>query len=123
MGSSRVIDAIDRVGSHWGFTDAVVLGVCLAVVGAAALLNPSPDVVSFFGIDVPVMCSFRQLTGMNCPGCGLTRSFSFMAHGRVLDAFQVNWFGPAAFGFVAAQIPWRTIRLVRRHRARGAAAP
>jgi hypothetical protein len=115
-----LIDRIDYVGSRWWFTDVVFLSICGAIVLAAALLTPSTEAVSLFGMEVPVLCSWRQLTGMGCPGCGLTRSFTFMAHGRVVEAFRLNPLGPPMFLFVAVQVPWRVLRLVRRRPRRDA---
>jgi hypothetical protein len=115
-----LIDRIDHVGSRWWFTDAVFLSICGAIVAAAVMLTPSTEAVSFFGVEVPILCSWRQLTGIPCPGCGLTRSFTFMAHGRFAEAFQLNMLGPPTFLFVAAQVPWRIVRLVRGSRPRAA---
>jgi hypothetical protein len=69
--------------------------------------------VSLFGFEVPLLCSFRRMTGYNCPGCGMTRSFAFMAHGHVIEAFRMNAIGPLFFAFLASQVPWRIWRLWR----------
>jgi hypothetical protein len=37
------------------------------------------------------------VTGLPCPGCGLTRSWTAAAHGHVADAFAYNFFGPISF--------------------------
>lgn len=44
--------------------------------------------------DGPVLCPFRALTGLPCPGCGLTRSWVYLMHGDVAPALASNWFGP-----------------------------
>jgi hypothetical protein len=49
----------------------------------------------------PTVCPFRRLTGLPCPGCGLTRSWVAFAHGDVGDAFGYNWFGPITFVMAA----------------------
>lgn len=111
-----------RAVTRWWFGEAFVLALCLGVVLGALLLDPSPDAVSLFGVEIPMMCGFRRLTGMPCPGCGMTRSFSFLAHGDLLAAVRVNFLGPLLFLFVATQVPYRAIRLARGHlRRRGAA--
>ncbi|MBC8003272.1 MAG: DUF2752 domain-containing protein [Opitutaceae bacterium] len=38
-------------------------------------------------------CVFHQLTGLNCPGCGMTRAAYAMLHGRVGEAFRFNPLG------------------------------
>ncbi len=35
-------------------------------------------------------CPFHTLTGMNCPGCGLTRGFHALFQGDVLGALHYN---------------------------------
>ena len=92
----------------------LVIGLmALAVVVASVVLTPSDSVVSFFGWDVPPLCMFKRITGMDCPGCGLTRSFTYMGHGDVIDAFTRHKLGPPFYLFVAAQVPWRAVKLWR----------
>lgn len=114
---------IDRIVNTWWFGDAIVLLICGAVVTAAAILTPTDDAVSLFGVEIPAMCTWRQLFGVGCPGCGLTRSFTFMAHGAVFDAFRMNWLGPLLFSVVAVQLPLRVIRLTRGRPDREVAPP
>ena len=107
----------------WWFGELLLLVICGLAVAVAAVLTPSSEVVSLFGMEVPVLCTFRRLTGFDCPGCGLTRSFSFMAHGSFRGAFEANMLGPVVFTLVASQVPYRLIRIARgivRSRARGA---
>ena len=35
-------------------------------------------------------CPFRALTGLNCPGCGTTRSLHQLLHGNLTSAFKLN---------------------------------
>jgi hypothetical protein len=106
-----VIGALDGLGRRAWFADAFVLLVCGGIVGAAALLTPGPDVVSLFGVDIPVVCGFRRFTGWPCPGCGLTRSFVYAAHGQLAASFGAHVLGPVCFALVASQVPWRSWRL------------
>ena len=110
---NAALRALDRLGSQRWFADAFVLGLCAAILLAAALMSPSPDAVGLFGVDIPVVCGMRRLTGLGCPGCGLTRSFVFLGHGRVAEAFQMNWLGPPLFLAVLLQVPWRIYRIAR----------
>lgn len=114
----KLLAQLNRIALTWWFGHAILLVASLAVVGTAALLTPSSEMLSLFGFDIPILCSFRRLTGYGCPGCGMTRSFTFMAHGQLLGAFQVNYLGPLAFTATAAQIPWRCYRMFE-GRARG----
>ncbi len=79
---------------------ALVATIAVGALGAAALI--SPETVD----DGPVLCPFRLVTGLPCPGCGLTRSWVHLLHGQVGDATAANPFGIVALlvavGFVAA---------------------
>ncbi len=114
----KFLNQLNRIALTWWFGHAVLLAFASGVVLAAVLLTPSTDVLTLFGVEIPMVCSFRRLTGVGCPGCGLTRSFTFMAHGQLWGAFQMNYLGPLAFVVTAAQIPWRCYRLFE-GRARG----
>ena len=42
-------------------------------------------------------CAFYHLTGLPCPGCGLTRSCTSLLRGHPLDALRYHLFGPLLF--------------------------
>lgn len=93
-------------------TSEVVAAAGVAALGVGILL--SPDHIE----DGPVICPFRRLTGLPCPGCGLTRSWTYLVHGWWSEAFAAHLFGPllAAFVLVLAVV-------VLRARVRRTAAP
>lgn len=35
-------------------------------------------------------CLFRKFTGLDCPGCGMTRGTIALLHGRFMEAFAFN---------------------------------
>lgn len=37
-------------------------------------------------------CTFRELTGYHCPGCGTTRALHALIHGRLIQALAYNPF-------------------------------
>ena len=37
-----------------------------------------------------ISCLFKLLTGLSCPGCGMTHAFCGITHGEFLYAFQCN---------------------------------
>jgi hypothetical protein len=39
-------------------------------------------------------CLFHLLTGMDCPGCGMTRAFLHLAHGDIRGAWYLHPFSP-----------------------------
>lgn len=38
-------------------------------------------------------CLMKQVTGLACPSCGMTTSFSLLMHGEIAAAWQANWAG------------------------------
>jgi hypothetical protein len=95
--------------------DLSILVSSVLVVGMSVLLLPDPLHLSLFGWELPPLCVFKALTGHDCPGCGLTRSFTYMGHLDIVAAFRMHALGPVLWGFVAAQVPWRISRLLRGH--------
>ena len=84
---------------------AVILG--LVVLGGGAILyffNPSTH--GFYPI-----CLFHQLTGLNCPGCGGTRSAYALLHGNFALALKDN----ALFIAVLAAAVGRGIWFAAKH--------
>ena len=77
--------------------------IAAAVVGATALTTAVvvPESMSTTG---PVLCPFRLVTGLPCPGCGLTRSWVAIGHGDLHSAFAYNAFGPLSMAFVASLV-------------------
>ncbi len=65
----------------------LVLAVALLVpVAASVVYCYSPQEYPFYP-----KCVFRLATGLNCPGCGGTRSLYWLLHGDLSQAF---WFNP-----------------------------
>ncbi|MEL6346456.1 MAG: DUF2752 domain-containing protein [Myxococcota bacterium] len=91
---------------------STIFVVCAVVVLASIVLSPTAEAVSLFGFRIPELCTFRRVFGMSCPGCGLTRSFTFMGHGQILEAFRMHALGPIFYVFVAGQLPLRAYRLL-----------
>jgi hypothetical protein len=95
-----------------------VLLLSAAILLAAALLHVTDGgSVAFGGRSaraLPGVCLTRSLLGIDCPGCGLTRSFVSMAHGDLVGAYKCHRVGPLLFLFLALQIPLRAYALLRR---------
>ena len=92
----------------------VALCAALLVVSASILIDPSREGATLFGVALPPMCALKTLTGLECPDCGLTRSFGFMGEGSPIEALKMHLFGPLLWIVVAAQIPYRLMILGRR---------
>lgn len=85
----------------------VLLPACVQVSGAAH------DTMTFFGKQTPSMCFSKTWFDMECVTCGLTRSFSLIAHGRITEAFQVHLLGPLLYVCMAAEAVFRGVVLAK----------
>ena len=67
--------------------ERVFAGAGILTVGAGALVVAyfNPTTAGFFPV-----CPLFSLTGIHCPGCGLTRGFHALFHGDVLTALHFN---------------------------------
>jgi hypothetical protein len=65
-----------------------------AVFAVSVLLKPPTG--EYFTV-----CGFKNLTGLPCPGCGLTHSFCALARGSVGEAFEFNLLGPLLYVVLA----------------------
>ncbi len=90
----------------------VVAAVGVAALGVGALL-PVDHIE-----DGPIICPFRRLTGLPCPGCGLTRSWTYLMHGWWRDAFLAH-----PFGLLLALVIVAVGAVAIRARLRGTPAP
>ena len=50
-------------------------------------------------LGLPTVCPFNHMTGLPCPGCGLTRAFVSIAHGHLVDAVRWHALSPLMFLF------------------------
>lgn len=78
---------IDVVSSPAAFT-AIISGGALSV---SAILNPN----RVTGLN---LCPIFHLTGIECPFCGMTRSFVSITHARFSEALDYNIGSPLIYG-------------------------
>ena len=57
--------------------------VCGGALALSFFLSPE-------NLSGPSVCLFKQTTGFDCVGCGLTRGFVALSHGHLLQALQLN---------------------------------
>jgi len=78
-----------------------------AVVLVTAMLLPT-------GWESPVpLCLVKGLTGLDCPGCGMTRAFLFIGHGRLADATALHPASIPAFLIVTGMALAGIVRIIR----------
>ena len=51
-------------------------------------------------------CSFLLVTGVPCPSCGLSTSFSYAVRGDIAGGARANWVGVLMAGGCLLAIPW-----------------
>jgi hypothetical protein len=90
----------------------------IAVFAVALWLNPynadgTPrDMATHTQLGLPP-CNMVVMVGKPCPACGMTTSFSLLAHGDVRSSLRANWAGTVLAVFVAALIPWAIACAIR----------
>lgn len=50
------------------------------------------------------LCPFKMLTGLPCPGCGITKSMVYLYEGNLLKSLQFHVLGPFVIAFSIALI-------------------
>jgi hypothetical protein len=93
--------------SYQGVYHIVILALCIGILIVAFLLKVGETGLSLFGFNWPLHCFLYETFGIKCALCGMTRSFSLMAHGNILESIRLHHFGPAVFIFTCLQIPYR----------------
>ena len=97
----------------------------LAVSSAIVLLAfgmqvvPGGERVAFVGLanyPLPHTCLSRTLFGTRCPGCGLTRSMIFLAHGDWRSSWEMHHLGWLMALAVLLQFPYRLASLAHSDR-------
>ncbi|HMS77523.1 DUF2752 domain-containing protein [Gordonia sp. (in: high G+C Gram-positive bacteria)] len=100
--------SLSRVsGAEW-VAAAGIVGIGVASVASPAHIE-----------DGPILCPFRLMTGLSCPGCGLTRSWVYTMHGDWAAALGANIFGPL---LIVAVVVLTAVVVARRIRSRPAPA-
>ena len=69
-------------------------GILTVTAGAFVVGYFNPTTAGFFPV-----CPLHAMTGLNCPGCGLTRGFHAFLNGDVLGALRFNALLPI-FAFI-----------------------
>ena len=94
-----------------GFFAGVVLGAAIFGAGTVVFFfNPSTH--GFYPI-----CLFHALTGLNCPGCGATRSLYALLHGKVMLALKDNALFIVLLAAAGVRGLWFATRIIRRRPA------
>ena len=94
-----------------------ILAIAVTLVVLAFLLvEVSDGRVAVRGLPqypLPHGCVARSLLGLNCPGCGLTRSIIHLARGDWRASWNSHRLGGILAAVIVFQIPYRLIALSR----------
>lgn len=99
---------LDPAGMHAGRAVWVALGALVVTVLAVFLYRHGPH-----GFALYPGCLFRKFTGLDCPGCGMTRATYAAMHGRIGEAFRFNPVGMVIFPLAVLGISIELIGWIR----------
>ena len=76
-----------KVEPNSSIIERIFAAAGILTIGAGAFIVGyfNPTTAGFFPV-----CPLFKLTGIHCPGCGLTRGFHALFHGDVLTAMHFN---------------------------------
>jgi hypothetical protein len=85
----------------------------VAIAAAFLLRIRDSESVSLRGLHMtlPTLCGSRALFGVDCPGCGLTRSIIALAAGDLSQSLQFHRVGWLMALAIVAQVPYRMYAL------------
>jgi hypothetical protein len=92
----------------------IVFFACFGLLAGALILNPPDPVthnVSLSNQHLPSVCTFKNLTGLPCPGCGLVRSVTAMVHGNISGSIAYHRLGWLVLFYIVAQMVYRFVLL------------
>ncbi len=96
----------------------VLAGGGLLVLGIALWLNPynadgsRKNMATHTQLGLPP-CNAVVMWGVPCPACGMTTSFSLLAHGDVVGSAKANWVGTLMAAYGLFLIPWAVVSAAR----------
>jgi hypothetical protein len=103
----RVVPATNRLRAfvrRVGFAPPLLL---------LAFLAPLPAGTEGHIAGLPSLCGFHNLTGLPCPGCGITRAVVCLAHGRILEAVVYHPLSPLVFAALVFVTVSRLVEMAR----------
>jgi hypothetical protein len=84
---------------------AAILLAAFAAGGATLVFFFDPTTHHFYPV-----CQFHRLTGLNCPGCGMTRALYALLHGEVMTALRDNALLVAAIPVLLVRGLWFALK-------------
>lgn len=94
-------------------TTLLVVSLVVVALSLALSTGGGKVILPIANVPTPGLCVSRNMLGVDCPGCGMTRCFISVAHGDFASAWRFNPAGILLFGVVVCQIPIRIVQLQR----------
>ncbi len=95
-----------------------MLIVACAIVASAVVFrvptNDRVELAGMAGLPMPSLCMSKSLLGIDCPGCGLTRSLLCFFQGQFARSLALHPLGWVIAVAVLLQFPYRILALVRK---------
>ncbi|HEY4607407.1 MAG TPA: DUF2752 domain-containing protein, partial [Acidimicrobiia bacterium] len=82
--------------------DRMTVAAPLAAVGLLAATNPTDD--------GPTLCPFALVTGVACPGCGLTRAVWSLVNGDLTTSIDYHPLAPMVLAALIGGWGWYLLR-------------
>lgn len=95
-----------------------IIGICVALPVLLVVII-SGLIIDNNGYSLVKNCGFRRLTGLYCPGCGGTRAFYYLIHGRIIKSILYNPFTIYFTVITAVFYITQTVRFISKGRIRG----
>jgi Protein of unknown function (DUF2752) len=105
--SRRIALLRDRHWTMLWISTAIVIGALSMHTDRLGRVGPT----WLPGIWLPELCGSRALFGIECPGCGLTRSFIALSHGDLAGSLAYHRVGWLLALAVVLQFPYRILTL------------
>src|SRR5262245_32841748 len=83
------------VGYEWSKQLATIFFIGLTAVFVISIIYRPAETAPTE--EYSSICAFKNVTGLPCPGCGLTHSFCALGKGDLATAFAWHWLGPPLF--------------------------
>ena len=83
----------------------IIAGIIVSIFIYSGIFSPVTN-------KYPVSCVHEQLTGMSCPSCGMSHSFSYIIRGDFKEAVAWNEYGPRVFLFFLFQLFLRISNII-----------
>jgi hypothetical protein len=105
------IDAIPMISGWFRAGIVVAAALLIAVFTIAFWLNPYEEdgrarrQETHRQLGLPP-CTFKALTDLPCPSCGMTTSFALLVRGDLMNSLRANAVGTLLAVLWAAAIPW-----------------